>query len=351
MTLAKELKELLKTAKIENAKIGTDGITGQENVEFIDTGSYIINALLSASIYKGVPNNMITVLSGNESVGKTFIALNIAKNFQDHYENGSVFYFETENAIMEQMLIDRGFDLDRWVHIQSTTVEQFRTGCVKVLNGCKNSSIIKPIIILDSLGNLSTNKEIADITDGVDKRDMTRAQLIKGAFRVLSSRLGTQGVPMIVTNHVYETMGLYTKKEQSGGSGIKYGAHCILEISKAKEKDSDKNIIGSILTFKNSKSRLTRENCVVKTRLFYETGLDRYYGLLDLGASGGLFKKVGNKWEMPDGTKSFENAIYKDPEKYFTKEILNKLDEIAQDVFNYNSTKELLVIDEELSEI
>lgn len=345
--LKKEIEAVLKASKNENTTLlSKGGIVGEENMEFIDTGSYMINALLSASIYKGVPTNMITCLSGNEAVGKTYMAINIIKNFQNKYAGGVAHYFETEHALLTDMIVDRGVDPDRWLHHPVNTVEEFNHQCTTVLNDCKDLKIIKPIIVLDSLGNLSTNKEMKDVEEGNDIQDMTRAKKIKATFRVLALKLGNRGVPMLVTNHIYKSMGLFAKNNQGGGSGIMYGADTIIEISKAQEKDADKNVVGSVLTFKNTKSRLTREKCVVKTRLFYDTGLDRYYGLLDLGKAGDLFKKVGNKWEFPNGEKGFENAIYKNPEKWFTPEILDKLDAIAEDVFNYGSSLEKIVVED-----
>ena len=345
--LKKEMEELLKASRNKNATLlGKDGIVGEENMSFIDTGSYIINALLSASIYKGIPTNMITVLSGNEAVGKTFMAINIVKNFQNKYEGGMVHYFETEHALLTKMIVERGVDPDRWIHHPVNTVEEFNHESTKQLNLCADMKLVKPMIVLDSLGNLSTTKEMKDIEEGNDIQDMTRAKKVKAMFRVLALKLGNMGVPMLVTNHIYKSQGMFPKNNQGGGSGVLYGGDTILEISKAKERDSDKNIIGNVLTFKNTKSRLTRENCVVKTRLFYDTGLDKYYGLLDLGKAGDLFKKVGNKWEFPNGDKAFESVIYKNGEKWFTPEILDKLDAIAEDVFNYGTSKELLVVED-----
>ena len=138
------------------------------------------------------------------------------------------------------------------------------------------------MMCLDSLGMLSTTKEIEDTAEGKETRDMTRAQVVKGAFRVLTLKLGRRGVPMIVTNHTYDVIGsMFPQKEMGGGSGLKYAASSIIYLSKKKEKDGTE-VIGNIIHCKNAKSRLTVENRMVDVRLNYETGLDRYYGLLDL---------------------------------------------------------------------
>ena len=165
---------------------------------------------------------------------------------------------------------------------------------------------------------------------------MTRAQLVKGTFRVLTLKLGKTGVPLIVTNHTYDEMGLFARKVMGGGSGLKYAASSIIFLSKKKEKDG-KDVIGNIIHCKNEKSRLTIENKMVDVILRYEQGLDRYYGLLDLAIKYGIFKQTSTRVELPDGTTQFGKTINNNPEKYFTKEILDKLDEAARQEFLYGN--------------
>ena len=139
----------------------------------------------------------------------------------------------------------------------------------------------KPLLlILDSLGMLSTTKEMEDTAEGKETRDMTRAQIVKAVFRVLTLKLGKAKVPLIITNHTYDVVGsMFPKKEMGGGSGLKYASSSIVYLSRRKEKDGTE-IIGNIIHCKNYKSRLTRENALVDVRLTYDKGLDRYYGLL-----------------------------------------------------------------------
>jgi RecA/RadA recombinase len=188
---------------------------------------------------------------------------------------------------------------------------------------------------LDSLGMLSTTKEVEDTAEGKETRDMTRAQVLKAAFRVLTLKLGRAKVPMVLTNHTYDVVGsMFPQKEMGGGSGLKYAASSIVYLSKKKEKEGTE-VVGSIIHCKNHKSRLTIENKMVDVRLMYERGLDRYYGLLELALKYKIFKSVSTRIELPDGTKTFGKTINNDPEKYFTPEIMEQLDAAAGDEFKY----------------
>jgi hypothetical protein len=164
---------------------------------------------------------------------------------------------------------------------------------------------------------------------------MTKSQLIKGAFRMLTLKLGQAKIPMIVTNHTYDVIGSYVPmKEMGGGSGLKYAASTIIYLSKKKEKDGTE-VIGNIIKAKTQKSRLSKENQDVEVRLYYdERGLDRYYGLLELGEIGGMWKNVAGRYEI-DGKKIYAKQILANPEEYFTDEVMEKLDVIAKGEFSY----------------
>jgi RecA/RadA recombinase len=311
--------------------------------KYIDTGSYILNALLSGSIYKGLPGNKITALAGESATGKTYFLLGMIQQFLDDHENGGVIFFESESAISKSMLKDRNIDTERIKMFPVATVEQFRTQAMTVLKAVEESPVherIPLLLCLDSLGQLSTSKEVEDVTTGSEKRDMTRAPMIKGAFRVLTIQLGKLGIPMVITNHTYDKIGsLYPTKELAGGSGLKYSADSIVFLSKKKEKEGT-DVVGNIIHCRNYKSRLTVENKLVDVLLRYDTGLNRYYGLIELGLQYGIFKNVSNRIEFPDGTKVFAKHINAEPEKYFTKEILDRLDVAAQKEYLYGIKEE-----------
>jgi len=329
------LKEIVKEIGDEYTQVAADI---QENERFIDTGSYIFNGLVSGSIFGGVSSNKITAIAGESSTGKTFFSLAVVKNFLDSNPDGYCLYFDTEAAVNKSLLESRGVDLNRTVVVNVVTIEEFRTKALKAVDKYLQMPMDerKPcMFVLDSLGMLSTEKEIRDALDDKQVRDMTKSQLVKGAFRMLTLKLGQANVPLIVTNHTYDVIGAYVPtKEMGGGSGLKYAASTIIYLTKKKEKDG-KEVIGNIIKAKTHKSRLSKENKQVEIRLYYdERGLDKYYGLLELGEIGGLWKNVAGRYEI-NGKKVYAKAIYKDPEEYFTPDVMQALDEIAHQEFSY----------------
>ena len=333
------LKDIAKEIGNDYASLVSDGVSAGDTAGFIDTGSHIFNALLSGSIYGGIPNNKITAIAGETSTGKTFFCLGIVQHFLESNPDAGVIYFESESAISKQMIEDRGIDSNRMLLVPVTTVQEFRLQAIKILDKYNEQTAEerKPLMfVLDSLGMLSTSKEVEDSEAGKETRDMTRAQVVKSIFRVLTLKLGKANVPLIVTNHTYDVVGAYIPtKEMGGGSGLKYAASTIVYLSKKKEKDG-KEVVGNIIKCKTAKSRLTKENSDVETRLYYDRGLDRYYGLLELGEKHGVFERKGNRIVVGDSSV-YPSAILKDPDKYFTKEIMSKIDEAAAKEFRYGN--------------
>ena len=336
------MKDLAKAAGNEFASLVDDGIFGGDVEDYIDTGSYVFNALLSGSIYGGLPANKITAIAGESATGKTFFTLGLVKRFLDMNDKAGVIYFESESALTSEMLRERGIDVSRVIHMPVSTVEEFRHQAVKILEKYGEEAEPRPplMMCLDSLGMLSTTKEMADISDDTGKRDMTKAQVIKGAFRVLTLMLAKVNVPFIVTNHVYDQIGtMFPTKVMGGGSAMQYAASSIVFLSKRKEKDGTE-VIGNIIHCKMQKSRMTKENKMVDVLLTYKDGLSKYYGLLEMGEAAGLLKKVSTRYELPDGSKLYGKQILKDPEKYFTEDFLNRLDNYAKIEYTYGRTDE-----------
>jgi len=331
------LKEIVKEIGDDYTKLASDI---DETETYVDTGSYIFNALVSGSVFGGVSGNKITAIAGESSTGKTFFSLAVVKNFLDTHPDGYCLYFDTEAAVNKSLIESRGIDTSRFVVVNVVTIEEFRSKALKAVDIYLKKSLEerKPcIFVLDSLGMLSTEKEITDALNDKQVRDMTKSQLVKGAFRMLTLKLGQANVPLIVTNHTYDVIGAYIPtKEMGGGSGLKYAASTIIYLSKKKEKDGTE-VVGNIIKAKTHKSRLSKENKDVEIRLYYdERGLDRYYGLLELGELGGLWKNVAGRYEM-DGKKIYAKQILANPEDYFTEEVMEKLDEIARQEFSYGT--------------
>ena len=331
------LKEIVKEIGDDYTQLASDI---DETETYVDTGSYIFNGLISGSIFGGVSNNKITAIAGESSTGKTFFSLAVVKNFLDSNPDSYCLYFDTEAAVNKTLLASRGIDLDRLVVVNVVTIEEFRTKALKAVDIYlkTNTEDRKPcMFVLDSLGMLSTEKEIRDALDDKQVRDMTKSQLVKGAFRMLTLKLGQANIPLIVTNHTYDVIGSYIPtKEMGGGSGLKYAASTIIYLSRKKEKDG-KEVIGNIVKAKTHKSRLSKENKEVNIRLYYDDrGLDRYYGLLELGEIGGIWKNVAGRYEI-NGKKVYGKQILANPDEYFTPEVMQALDEIAQKEFSYGS--------------
>ena len=332
------LKEMINASGNKFPSRVEDGLDGSDVGGYIDTGSYVFNALLSGSLFDGLPNNKITCLAGESATGKTYFSIGIVAQFLAANPEGVVLYFDTEQAVTSDMFTERGVDPKRVAVFPVETVEEFRHQCLTIVDKvlATDESERKPMmIVLDSLGMLSTAKEMNDVAEGKNTRDMTRAQVIKGTFRVLTLKLGKAKIPMLMTNHTYDVVGAYVPtKELGGGSGLKYAASTIVTLSKKKDKQDDE-VVGNLITCKLYKSRLTKENKIVQVQLNFDSGLNRYYGLVDLALDCGIFKKNSTKIELPDGTKVFEKHINEEPQKYFTADILKQIDEKVQEEFKY----------------
>ena len=334
------LKDIIKETGNEYATLVSEGVEAGDVDSFIDTGSLAFNALLSGSIYGGMPSNKITAIAGEAATGKTFFALGIVKAFLEKNKDAGVIYFESESALTKELVESRGIDSSRMVIVPVATVQEFRHQSIKVIDKYleQDEKNRKPLMfVLDSLGMLSTTKEMEDTAEGKETRDMTRSQIVKAAFRVLTLKLGKAKVPMIMTNHTYDVIGsMFPQKEMGGGSGLKYAASNIVYLSKRKEKDG-KEVIGNIIHCKNYKSRLTKENALIDVRLTYKDGLDKYYGLLELAIKHNIFKSVSTRIELPDGSKQYAKTINNEPDKFFTKDVLAQIDEAAKKEFLYGA--------------
>ena len=336
-------RDLINEIKDEDTSIAADGAGSAEFGGFIDTGSYILNAVLSGSIYGGIPDNKITAFAGESATGKTYFVLGVVRAFLDKNPEGAVVYYDTEAAVTRGMMEARGIDTNRVIIAEPDTIQKFRTHALKMLEAFDKHPIDKRppmMMVLDSLGLLSTTKEMEDSTEGKETRDMTKAQTIKATFRVLTLKLAKVKVPMLVTNHVYEMVGSYIpQKEMGGGSGLKYAASTIAYLGKKKERDGDE-IVGNIIKVNMHKSRLSKENSKVEVLLTYDKGLDKYYGLLDLAEKHKIFNKVSTRYELPDGSKVFGKTINENPEKYYTEEIMKRLEAAAKTEFSYGVNNE-----------
>ena len=347
------LTDLVKKTGNEYASLVKDGVAAGDVSGWIDTGSYAFNALVSGSLFGGLPSNKVTALAGESTTGKTYFTLGILKNFLRDNPEGIVMFFESESAISKDMMEERGLDTSRIAIVPVETVEQFKTQALRTvdmyLEASKKKDKPPPLVMcLDSLGNLSTEKEMADSAEGKNVRDMTRSQVVKAAFRTLTLKLGKANIPMIITNHVYEVIGqMYADKEMGGGSGLKYAASTTIFLTKSKARgedigggSADKSVVGSIITATAKKSRLTKEGSKVKTMLTHDRGLSRYFYLLEMGLESGIIVKEGSRYSINGGPKVFKKDILGNPKEHYDQAFLEALDVWVGHQFTYANMTE-----------
>lgn len=375
--------------RFEFSKIGKimDGISektgiliedadGTKGREFIDTGIYILNALFSKSILKGgIMNNRITALAGPSGVGKSFICYNICRNAQE--QGYSIVYIDTEFSIELEDMSAYGIDIsqERLRLVRSSKVEDIKLFLTQMLDELKTAKmegydIDKMLIVIDSAGQLASNKEVDDAIEGKHKADMSRAKAIKSLFRIINSDLGFLQIPLLVTNHTYMSMDLFPRPIMSGGTGLQYSASTIVMLSKAKlktgkEDDLDIGQSGIVVTAKADKNRLAKPK-KVKFEIDFSTGCNAYKGLewfcdeanfekvgickgkMDVDKSTGemTFKPGGTRFYVRHLDKSFFASQIHTAE-IFTQEVLEALDPIIQKYFDYSNVDELIEAEKE----
>lgn len=237
--------------------------------EYINSGNYILNAAMTGSIFKGLPSGKVVLLGGIQGSGKSFLALSLCRNAQ---KMGYIpIYMDSEGAIDRDFVTRLGCDPTRFIIKQVTTIREVSTFMANILQKLQEApeeSRDKVIFVLDSLGNLTSDKEFNNTIEGGTTRDMTKQQEVKALFRTNSTALAKVQAPFVVCSHIYQTMDLYSKAVISGGSGALYNASITLMLSPAKldDKESDKEAekrtgdfikTGVIVTAKPEKSRFT----------------------------------------------------------------------------------------------
>jgi RecA/RadA recombinase len=364
--------------KFDFSKVGKimDGISEKTSIviedanaansrEFIDTGIYILNALLSKSILKGgIMSNRITALAGPSGVGKSFICYNICANAQKAGYN--IVYIDTEFSIETEDLNAYGIDTspDRFKLLRSNKVEDMKMFLTQMLDQLKEAKkegyeLDKMLFVIDSAGQLASNKEVDDAIAGKNKADMSRAKAIKSLFRIINGDLGILNIPLLVTNHTYMSMDLFPKPIMSGGTGLQYTASTIVFLSKAKLKTGEEDELstgqsGIIVTAKANKNRLAMPK-KVKFEINFATGCNPYKGLEffctpenfeEVGIAKGKMeadKETGEMKFKPGGTRWYVRSLGKSvftkqlhTKEVFTDEVLEALDPIITKYFEYS---------------
>ena len=376
--MAKQTKEV---KKFEFSKVGSilDNIAKSVPVQiekeikektFITTGVYLLDAALSGKLLGGgVANNRITAFAGESGAGKSFIAYSCAKNAQkDGY---SVIYIDTEQAIDLEDIPKFGIDnsLEKFRLIRSNKVEDVNMLLTQLLDDLKEQKMAgyelpKLMIVLDSLGQMASNKEKADLLKGDIKQDMTKAKALGSMFRSINTDLGYLDIPMVVANHTYMTMDLFPAEKLRGGNGLLYSASVIGFMSKSKlktgeEDDMDLGASGISVLFKTAKNRLAKPK-KIRFDISFAHGMNPYTGL-DAFCRPEFFEKIGiakGKMEVdkksgemtftPGGLRWYVRHLGKSfttkqlfTQDIFTQEVLESMAPIINDYFRFKSLDEI----------
>jgi len=326
-----------------------------EVTEWIDTGNYHLNACISGSLFGGWPNNRSCSVAGPSGTGKTFLVLNSIK--QAINMGYSIIYYDSEAAVDKSTMEKFGIDTTRVNYQPVNTVQEFRQSVTTITRRMQEAKrdgadIPKVMIILDSAGNLATQKEIDDAVSGNEKADMTRSKILKSIFRIIMTPMADLKIPFIFTNHTYQTQDFISRQVAGGGTGPEYAASIVLFLNKAQLKDSSGDKAGIIVTAKPNKNRFAKPQNI-KFHLHYTEGMNRFVGLEnyidweDIGITKGVIekgkkvpKKTARGWICKHLDETVPNSEFFS-EKVFTKEILQKIDKKIHDLFNYSTNTEI----------
>jgi RecA/RadA recombinase len=342
-------KELSKISGFEMGSMLADN-TFSEVDEWISTGSYILNAQISGTLFGGIPNTRSFGLMGDPGTGKSFVCLNIVREAQKKGYN--VLYCDTEGAIDKSSALKFGIDPNKIRYQPIQTVSQFQTFVSNVVDMVKKAKSAgenpKLLLVVDSLGTLSTDKELADAIKGHNAADMgAKAKELRKLFRVITLDLTAAKIPLICTNHVYTGGGYMPTKESSGGDGPIFAMSVISFLSKAQLKDGAGTKTGIIVTSTLKKSRFTIPE-QTKFHISFSNGMNPYVGLQDFvsweacGIGRGKYEEVKNKegvkemvftpnasstrWAIKHLGKTVTSSQLFTPE-IFTDDVLKQLDE------------------------
>lgn len=384
-------KESKEVKKFEFSKVGTilDNIGKtipiviekeiKEKV-FISTGVYLVDAAMSGKLLGGgIATNRISVFAGESGAGKSFMCFSCAKHAQK--AGYCVIYIDTENAIDLEDLPKYGVDnsIDRFRLIRSNKVEDVNMLLTQLIDDLKSQKLDgyelpKLMIVIDSLGQMASNKEKADLLKGDIKQDMTKAKALGSLFRSINTDLGYLDIPLLVANHTYLTMDLFPKSVMKGGNGLLYSASVIGMMSKSQlktgeEDDMDLGASGISVLFKTQKSRLAKPK-KIRFDISFAHGMNPYTGLdafcrpeylNEIGIAQGKmevdkstgelkFNPGGNRWYVRHLDKSFTTKQLFTQE-IFTQEVLERMAPIVNDYFRFKSLDEIEEVEKKFNEI
>lgn len=273
------------TSTLEDSKIFT-------KKDMIPTSVPMINVALSGSVDGGIVPGL-TMLAGPSKHFKTGFALLLASSFLKKYKDGIVLFYDSEFGTPQDYFKTFKIPLDSVIHTPITDVEELKFDIMAQLKELSRED--KVMIVIDSIGNLASKKEVEDALDQKSVADMSRAKQLKSLFRMITPHLTLKDIPMVVVNHTYKEIGLYPKDIVGGGTGSYYSADAIWILGRQQEKDAD-GISGYHFVINVEKSRYVREKSKIPVTVSFEGGINRWSGLLDVAIDGGYIVKPKNGW-------------------------------------------------------
>ena len=260
--------------------------------DMIQTSVPMMNVALSGSLEGGLTPGL-TVFAGPSKHFKTAFSLLLAKAYTDKYQDAVVLFYDSEFGSPQAYFDNFGIDTGRILHTPITDIEQLKFDIMSQVNSVERGDHV--IIIVDSVGNLASKKEVDDALEGKSVADMTRAKQMKSLFRMVTPHLTIKDIPMVVVNHTYSEIGLFPKQIVSGGTGIYYSADNIFIIGRQQEKDGTE-VVGYNFIVNVEKSRFVREKSKIPVEVTFEGGISKWSGLLDVALEGGFVIKPSNGW-------------------------------------------------------
>jgi RecA/RadA recombinase len=292
--------------------------------DMISTAVPIINVALSGKLDGGLTPGL-TMWAGPSKHFKTAFSLLMAKSYLDKYPDAALLFYDSEFGSPQSYFQSFGIDTDRVVHTPLTDIEQLKFDIMKQLQGVERGDHL--IILIDSIGNLASKKEVDDALDGKSVADMSRAKQVKSLFRMVTPHLNLKDIPMVVVNHTYKEIGMFPKDVVGGGTGSYYSADNIFILGRQQEKEGTE-VVGYNFIINVEKSRYVREKSKIPISVSFNGGISRWSGLLDVALLSGHVVKPSNGWyskiDTETGEMSDKKYRFKDTEtKEFWSDILN----------------------------
>ena len=281
----KKASTIKESAILSKSKFFTDK-------DMIPTGVPMINVALSGSLDGGLTPGL-TMFAGPSKHFKTAFALLMAKSYMDKYADAVVLFYDSEFGTPQNYFEAFDIDTERVLHTPITDVEQLKHDIMSQLQNIDKGDRV--IIILDSIGNLASKKEVEDAIEGKSVADMSRAKQIKSLFRMITPHLTLKDIPMVVVNHTYKEIGLYPKDIVGGGTGSYYSADTIWILGRQQDKDGTE-IVGYNFIINVEKSRYVREKSKIPVTVSFDGGINKWSGLLDIALEGNFVAKPSNGW-------------------------------------------------------